>query len=98
VTLKIQRFLRGTWPALVTIVVLTILLGAGGTALAQGGWNDVSASDSVITFGIVSTGLIDSAVITVTNNLAVPVSITSADFEEDVFSDAVVNQGVPIPA
>ena len=97
-TLNIMRFSPGRRPASVIIAALTILLGIAATAVAQDGWNDVSLSDSVVAFGTLSTGLVDSAVITVTNNLSVPVSITAADFEEDVFSAAVVNHGSPIPA
>jgi len=88
VTLKIKCFLAA----------LTILLGTAATTAAQDGWNDISLSDSVVAFGTVSTGLVDSAVITVTNNLSAPVSITAADFEEDVFSATVVNMATPIPA
>lgn len=97
-TSKTQRFPFGAQVVFIVAVALATLWGARGTALAQDGWNDISVSDTVVTFGLVSTGLIDSAVITVTNNLPDPVSITAADFEEDVFSAAVINQGTPIPA
>lgn len=80
------------------IAALAVLLGLAAAAAAQDGWNDISLSDSVVAFGTVSTGLVDSASITVTNNLSDPVSITAADFEEDVFSAAVISQGTPIPA
>jgi endonuclease I len=79
------------------IAALAVLLGVAVTALAQDGWNDISLSDSVVAFGTVSTGQVHSAQITVTNNSPDPVTITSAEFEEDVFSVTVVNQAVPVP-
>jgi hypothetical protein len=82
----------------VVIAALAVIPGIAAAASAQDGWNDISLSDSVVAFGTVTTGLLDSAVITVTNNLSDPVSITSADFEESVFSAAVVNQATQIPA
>ncbi|MFC1800223.1 endonuclease, partial [Candidatus Eisenbacteria bacterium] len=96
-TSKIEWFSPGRRPVFLMIAALTILLGAAATAVAQDGWNDISLSDSVVAFGTVSTGQVHSALITVMNNSPDPVSITSAEFEEDAFSVTVVNQAVPMP-
>jgi deoxyribonuclease-1 len=59
------------------------LLGANATA--AGYWYAVSLSDSVLSFGAVTTGETDSLVLTLTNNTAATVEVTRACFEEDVF-------------
>jgi len=64
-------------------------------AWAQADWNAISVSDSVLSFGSVTTGQIDSVLITLTNNLTVPVEVLNASFEEDVFYTGLTGQVIP---
>jgi len=72
-----------------------VLAFAAGAAWAQADWNAVSVSDSVISFGSVTTGETDSLLVTLTNNLTVPVGVQDAAFEEAVFSADLAGQVIP---
>jgi endonuclease I len=61
------------------------MLILAGSASAGDDWNGISVSDSVVSFGAVSTGESHSTSVTITNNLAESVSITAFGFTEDVF-------------
>ncbi len=80
---------------------LVVLLCLGSGTLAQD-WNAITLSDSVVTFGSVTTGETHSLPMTITNNLEIPVHISAAVFEEDVFStdlmDTIDLPGLDIPA
>jgi endonuclease I len=75
---------------------LVSILGLAAGAWALDDWNAVTISDSVVSFGVVAAGETDSLALTLTNNLPVPVTVTGAAFEEDVFWTDVGAQ--PIPA
>ena len=75
--------------------VLGILPFAGTGAWAQADWNAISVSDSVVSFGAVTTGETDSILVTLTNDLTVAVEFIDASFEEDVFSTGLTGQVVP---
>jgi deoxyribonuclease-1 len=64
-------------------------------AEARADWNAISVSDSVISFGSVTTGEIDSILISLTNNLTEAVEVIDASFEEDVFSVDLTGQVIP---
>jgi deoxyribonuclease-1 len=75
---------------------MLVALSLSGTAvLAQDGWDAVSVSDSVVTFGTVTTGEPDSVLITLTNSLTTGVEILQAAFEEDVFSTDLDGKVIP---
>jgi endonuclease I len=76
------------------VVVLCLCSGAA----AVDTWNALSLSDSVLSFGVVTTGGTHSLGLTVINNLTVPVMVTSAGFEESVFTADISNPGDPVPA
>jgi deoxyribonuclease-1 len=73
-----------------------MVLALTGIASGIDNWNAVSLSDSVLSFGAVTTGEPDSLMLTVTNNLSVQVNITQAGFDEDAFTVSPGSQ--PIPA
>jgi endonuclease I len=76
--------------------VVAVVLGPAGAAMAVGDWNAVSLSDTVLAFGVVTAGEPCSLGVTLTNDLTVPVEVTGAEFEEDVFSTDLA--GVVVPA
>jgi deoxyribonuclease-1 len=84
-----MRRMSCVWGSVAVILALAI------PALAQGDWDAVSPSDSVVTFGAVYTGDTDSMLVTLTNSLAVDVEVLEAGFEEDVFSVGIVGQVIP---
>jgi endonuclease I len=59
-----------------------LVLSAGAAA----DWDSVALSDSVVSFGAVTTGETTSVQMSVTNHLGEPVQITGVDFTGDVFS------------
>jgi endonuclease I len=75
--------------------ILGILPFAGTFVWAQADWDAISVSDSVISFGAVTTGETDSILVTLTNDLTVAVEVVDAVFEEDVFSTGLTGQVVP---
>jgi deoxyribonuclease-1 len=75
-------------------IITVLALVTGVWALDD--WNAIAISDSVVSFGVVTAGEIDSLTLTLTNNLTVPVTVVEAAFEEDVFWVDVGAQ--PIPA
>jgi endonuclease I len=72
-----------------------ILAFTAGAAWAQADWTAISVSDSVISFGSVTTGEMDSVLITLTNNLTVAVEVIDASFDEAVFSTGLAGQIIP---
>jgi deoxyribonuclease-1 len=74
----------------IAIVCLT------GNVLAEDDWYAVTLSDSVVSFGAVTTGETDSLLITLTNNLTIPVQIIGASFDENVFWATTTD--LPVPA
>ncbi len=75
--------------------MLVILPFAGSAVLAQADWNTISVSDSVVSFGTVTTGQTDSILVTLTNDLTVAVEVVDASFEEAVFSTDLGGQVIP---
>jgi deoxyribonuclease-1 len=80
----------GCWKQILTVPVLVLVLAgllflAGGAA-GQGDWNAVTLSDTVVTFGWVTTGEAHSLVMTLANHLDSLVHVTGAAFEESCFS------------
>ena len=75
--------------------VLGILSFVGTAAWAQADWNAISVSDSVISFGAVTTGETDSILVTLTNDLTVAVEVVDASFEEATFSADITGQVIP---
>ena len=73
-------------------VILSVFACA---AFAQGGWDAITPSDSVLTFGTVYTGDTDSMLVTLTNSLLVDVHVLEAGFEEDVFQVDLAGQVIP---
>jgi endonuclease I len=71
------------------------VLWLAGSASALDDWYTITPSDSVVSFGAVSTAQPHSTTITLTNNLTVPVSITAFGFEEDAFVAAIAGQPIP---
>jgi deoxyribonuclease-1 len=69
---------------LAALALSLVLLPAGGAAAWD--WNAVSLSDTVVSFGAVTTGESHSLSLTITNNLAVPVQVLGAAFDEAIFS------------
>jgi endonuclease I len=72
-----------------------VTLALTGSASGLEAWNAVGLSDSVISFGVVTTGVSDSLPVTLTNNLSVPVEVLEAAFDEACFT--VSMDGLPIP-
>lgn len=81
--------LFGVWAVLVALVF------PGAAARAQDDWNSISPSDSVVSFGVVTTGETDSVLVTLTNSLTVGVQVLEATFEEEVFSTDLDGKTVP---
>jgi len=80
--------------AVATVVTAFLLVVAfAGTAAA--GWDAVTLSDSVLAFGQVVTGETDSLLVTLSNNLDLPVEVTGAAFEEGVFWTDLVSGVIP---
>jgi endonuclease I len=81
---------RGKGFALARALVVTAVLGAGvlGAALAaaEEDWYAVALSDTVLSFGAVTTGESHSLLVTITNDLDRAVEITGVAFEEGIFS------------
>jgi endonuclease I len=77
-TLKIIRFEA---PAGL-FVGACLLLSTGASA----DWNAVALSDTVVAFGVVNTGEVDSTQMSITNFLSVPVQITDVGFDGTEFS------------
>ncbi len=75
--------------------ILGILPFAGTAVWAQADWNAISVSDSVISFGAVTTGEPDSILVTLTNDLTVAVEVVDASFEEATFSADITGQVIP---
>ena len=77
------------------------LMALAADSLAQDDWNAVTLSDSVISFGAVTTGGLHAIAVTITNDLDVPVEVIGAAFDEPVFStdlmDTVALPGLEIP-
>ena len=76
-------------------MVFVLLLGLAGSTVGQDGWDDIALSDSVLSFGPVTTATTESLSVTLTNNLGVTVEIAEAAFEEDVFSATVGSASIP---
>jgi deoxyribonuclease-1 len=77
----IRRIISGK--RFLQFIVLVLWLVSPGPVHAA--WNAVSLSDTVITFGAVSTADTHSVLITITNNLTVPVQVQNAGFEGNEF-------------
>ena len=67
--------------ALAAVLALFLAGGAGAED-----WSAVALSDTTVSFGAVTTGESHSLLLTIINNLAVPVQVTGAAFDEAVFS------------
>lgn len=65
-------------------VMSLALCSAAGVVAAD--WNAVALSDTVVSFGAVATGESHSLLLTITNNLAGPVQVVGAAFDEAIFS------------
>ena len=76
--------------------VIAVVIGPAGAVGAVDDWNAVSLSDTALAFGQVTAGETCSLSVTLTNDLTVPVEVTTAEFEEDVFSADLT--GVVVPA
>jgi endonuclease I len=79
----------------ISAATLVLIITLAGTVSAGGTWNDVTLSDTTLTFGTVSAGVAESLSITLTNSLDVPVEITGLRFSEDAFTAACVPEPVP---
>ena len=77
------------------------LMALAADSLAQDDWNAVTLSDSIISFGAVTTGGLHAIAVTITNDLDVPVEVIGAAFDEPAFStdlmDTVALPGLEIP-
>jgi endonuclease I len=75
--------------------ILSSIVFVLGLAGAASGWNEVSLSDSVLSFGVVTAGEPCTLSATLTNNLAVPVQVTGVDFAESEFSTDLTPMSIP---
>jgi endonuclease I len=87
--------LVGSMKRLSNTACVVIVLCFAMTGWAQDEWNEITLSDSVVSFGTVNTGQIDSLTLTLSNNLTVPATIVQTAFEESVFWTGVGPQPIP---
>jgi endonuclease I len=74
---------------------LAFCLCVTGSTLGQDDWYGISMSDSVLSFGPVTTAVTESLSLVLTNNLGVTVQVTEMAFEEDIFWTGAGNPLIP---